>query len=172
MAIPFPPAVDAINVTDHDILRCLSHSGPLWKMEITRRVNARRAEETVLDVRDSITKQAVSKRVDRLHELEYVGTAIIAVDDVEGADVAVNRDLIIGYTLTEKGVDALKRATRHIIASVLRTGMVTGSVPPGTEEYVERYCALQDIDLDAPTLHDLVATDIATDSDAATGHGT
>lgn len=159
MRIPFPAAVGAINATDYDVLRALHDHGPLWKMEITRRINARRAGETVLDVQDSITKQAVSKRVDRLHELDYVGTAIIAVDEADHA-TSLNRDLIIGYTLTAKGEDALDHATRHILGDVLRNAMTGGTVPAGVEEYVAHYCTLNGVDRDGTALQDVAAAEL------------
>lgn len=156
MRIPFPADVERINVTDYDVLRALHRHGPLWKMEITRRVNACRGREHLLDVQDSITKQAVSKRVDRLHELDYVGTAIIAVDEVD-AGAAINRDLIIGYTLTEKGEDALEDATCRILGDVLRTALVGEPLPADVTDYVDQYCALNDIPVEDVTLQDIVA---------------
>lgn len=162
MRIPFPSTVDAINATDYDVLRCLHTHGPLWKMEITRRINARRADERVLDVQDSITKQAVSKRVDRLHELDYVGTAIIAVDEVDRA-VSINRDFIIGYTLTAKGEDALDHATRAVLGDVLRNVLAGNAAPETVVDYVERYCALNSVSLEEFVLPEVVAAELEAD---------
>lgn len=117
MRVPFPSDVDAINRTDFDILRCLHMQGPAWKMEITRRLNHRREHGPLLiDYKPSITKQAVSNRVQRLHDLEYVETTILTVAGLE-SEVLVEPDqaFIPGYGLSEKGEDALRDGTKRVL---------------------------------------------------------
>lgn len=108
MQVDFPSEIEDINDTDLDIMRCLNRNGSLWKMEVTRKINKRRGE-TLLDLKESITKQAVAKRIERLHELNYLESSIISVDNEEGSR------FILGYSNTVKGRETLLKCTKLVL---------------------------------------------------------
>ncbi len=142
MRLPFPDDIPDLNATDFDILRCLHRNGPLWKMEITRRVNGRRADgDLLLDLKESISKQAIAKRVERLHELDHLETTIITAGSV---DVMVDpgRDFIIGYRPSSTGEDLLGRAVRAVLRDAVAAGIERGTTPgdmDGLERYLDLY---------------------------------
>lgn len=144
MRVPFPSDIEEVNPTDFDVLRCLHASGPLWKMEITRRINEHRGNGRLLDVKPSITKQAVAKRVERLHELDLLETTIIDADGLP-EDTQLNREFIIGYRLSEKGTEALQRCTRCIVRDAIHHAIGNGTAVgdlAGIDDHLDRYFAL------------------------------
>lgn len=148
MGIRFPPDVDDLNTTDLDILRCLYRQGPLWKMEITRHVNRQRDQNSMLvERKDSITKQAVSKRVERLHELGYLQSAIIAPGSTDAA-VKPDRDFIEGYDLEPKGREALETITKKVLRDTV-SSVVDGGELDGFEQYLRLYSDLLDEEVDS-----------------------
>lgn len=138
MQVDFPSEVDDINDTDFDVLRCLHENGSLWKMEVTRKINSRRGEGTLLDLKDSISKQAVAKRVERLHELDYLESSIISVKR-DG-----NTQFILGYSTTVKGDEILLRATRLVLRNTLSDLITDGEEPELSrlDEYLSIYSDL------------------------------
>lgn len=159
MRIPFPDDVERLNATDFDIMRCLHANGPLWKMEVTRRINARREDgDLLLDLKPSISKQAVAKRVERLHELDELETTIITAD---AAEVLVDpgRDFIIGYTLSGRGQETFEAAVERIVrdaAAALMTGEETPDDVVGLDAYLALYAEFHpgvDPELDAIIRH-------------------
>lgn len=142
MRLPFPDDVPDLNATDFDILRCLYRDGPLWKMEVTRRINDRRENgDLLLDLKDSISKQAIAKRVERLHELEHLETAIITAGNV---DVMVDpgRDFIIGYQPSGSGTELFAQAVRAILRDAVAACIERGTTPEdmaGLDGYLTLY---------------------------------
>lgn len=118
MKLDFPSEVEDINDTDFDILRCLYLNGSLWKMEVTRKINSRR-EKTLLDLKDSISKQAVARRMERLHDLDYIENSIVRVKKGDGTR------FILGYSNTEKGHDKLLRCVKLILIKTVSEKMKT-----------------------------------------------
>lgn len=118
MGIDFPSDVEDLNSTDFDILRCLYDSKALWKMEITRQVNRERSEDMLIDRSDSITKQAVSRRVERLYKLGYLESSIIHLGSTE-VEKKPDRDFIEGYKVSDKGEKVLERSIKLILRDTL-----------------------------------------------------
>lgn len=142
MRVPFPGDVEDLNATDFDILRCLHVHGPLWKMEVTRRLNDRRADgELLLDLQESISKQAVAKRMERLHELEYLETSIVMTERRDDVMADPGRDFLIGYTLSGVGVDVLRTTVRHLLRDVTSAAISRG-LEPGDNGAVEQYLGI------------------------------
>lgn len=153
MKIDFPSEIDEINDTDFDILRCLYQNGSLWKMEVTRRINQRRGN-TLLDLKESITKQAVAKRMERLHELDYIESSIISVKKDGGTR------FILGYSVTEKGecltFKCTKLVLKDIVSEALISDLETEDIP--FEDYLSIYSSLSGHDVS--NLEDFVSTEL------------
>jgi hypothetical protein len=123
MQIDFPSEIEEVNDTDFDILRCLHQNGALWKMEVTRRVNQRRGKKTLLNLKDSITKQAVAKRMERLHELDYIESSIIS------AERDGETRFIRGYSTTLKGEKILLRGIKLVLRDTVSELLMSSKKP-------------------------------------------
>lgn len=162
MRVPFPGDVDDLNATDFDILRCLYTDGPLWKMEVTRRINDRRGNgDLLLDLQTSISKQAVAKRMERLHELDYLETSIVMTDRLDDMMADPGRDFLTAYTLSEDGTGALAESVRHLLRDVT-SAVLTRAADPDTLEGLDRYLDIYGelYDADPDTLEEFVATEL------------
>lgn len=145
MQVDFPSEINDINDTDLDILRCLYENGSLWKMEVTRKINERRGDETLLDLKESISKQAVAKRVERLHELDYLESSIISVKRND------SKQFILGYSTTGKGEEILQRATKLVLRNTLSEMITEGESHEETsalDEYLSIYAALSEKEIE------------------------
>lgn len=153
MEIDFPSEIDEINDTDFDILRCLYQNGSLWKMEVTRRINRRRGN-TLLDLKQSITKQAVAKRIERLHELDYIESSIISARKDGGTR------FILGYSVNGKGERLLFRCTKLVLRDVVSEALIKdGSVDEeSAEDYLSIYSELSGRDVNK--LEEFVLTEL------------
>lgn len=153
MKIDFPSEIDEINDTDFDILRCLYQNGSLWKMEVTRRVNERRGN-TLLDLKDSITKQAVAKRMERLHELDHIESSIISVKRDGGTR------FILGYSITEKGECLLFKCTKLVLKDTVSKAIMNDAEPVNIpiEGYLSIYSNLSGIEVS--DLEQFVSTEL------------
>lgn len=78
---------------------------PLWKKRIHAYL---RDHVEQLPIEDPVSLQTVGRRIDRLHEDEYVASDIVSPD-------GLNRDLIIGYTITQDGHDAFHAAGHALL---------------------------------------------------------
>lgn len=116
MHVSFPRQPEEINDTDFDILRCLDRESPLWKMEITRRVNTRREGETVLDT-GPVSKQAMARRIDRLHEEGFLRKTIMPPSRIE-SDVDIRKRFIMAYEPTDRGRDRLFEGVVAVLQEV------------------------------------------------------
>lgn len=95
-----------IDFTDFTILRCIHHRDcPLWK----KRIHDRCTEY----LEGGVSVQTVGRRVDRLHRQGLLQSSIWSPDDID-------RDLIIGYELSDAGRDALVRKRRDILLQAVR----------------------------------------------------
>lgn len=142
MRIGFPDERTQINDTDFCVLCQLWADGPLWKMELVRRINARRQQgELLLDLSDSISKQAVGRRVEGLHTDGLVEKKMIHAE-INGDD-----RFLMAYDLTDAGEDQLRMATTDIIAAVV-TARLRGEEDEmtGIDRYIRIYSDLQDVD--------------------------
>lgn len=144
MGIPFPSDIEDLNETDFDIIRCIYSSGALWKMEITRQVNQQRSDGKILIERsESITKQAVSRRVERLHELGYLESSIIHLRNSE-VRKKPDRDFIEGYKMNDKAEENLEKITKLVLRDVISQSITSREKIPraAVEEYFELYSSL------------------------------
>lgn len=153
MQVDFPSEVEDINDTDFDILRCLYRNKSLWKMEVTRKINQRRGD-TLLDLKDSITKQAIAKRIERLHELDYLESSIISVEHEDGSR------FILGYSNTVKGQELLLRCTKLILRDTISEAitMETGNEFNCLDQYLSIYSNLSGNDVSS--LQEFVAEEL------------
>lgn len=87
-----------IDTVDYAVLRCIHENGGCWK---------KRVHQWITDNIDSLpmaepkSVQTIGRRIDDLHEDGLLETCIMAPD-------AVNRDMIIGYAMTDAGEAALQ----------------------------------------------------------------
>lgn len=162
MRIDFPPDIDEINVTDFDILRCLYQNGPLWKMEISRQIKQRRSEETdLIEKSETISKQAVSRRVEELHRRDYLESSIIPPEKTE-AEKKPKRKLIRGYRINEKGEITMRKVLKSVLRDTISAGIGGEEVVKGCNKHVNLYSELSEKDIDS--LEDFVKTELETDS--------
>lgn len=103
-----PGTIDTI---DYSILKCLHDTdNAFWKKRIHQELADRQA---VLPITDQISLQTVGRRVDDLHDEEYLENTIVSPQEVA-------RDLIIGYTLTDAGNMAMQRKRKELLQDVVR----------------------------------------------------
>jgi len=144
MGIPFPSDIEELNETDFDIIRCIYNSGALWKMEITRQVNQQRSDEkSLIERSESITKQAVSRRVECLHELGYLQSSIIHLRNAE-VRKKPDRDFIEGYKMNDKAEENLEQITKLVLRDVVSQSITSQEEfsRVALEEYFELYSNL------------------------------
>lgn len=130
-----------IDAVDYAILRCINAAEtPLWKTAIHDRLQPQIQE---LPRIDSITLQTVGRHMNRLHEQSYVTS-----DIVEKA--AADRDLMIGYRITERGTAAMERKQTELLkyyiqhADELLTEQDEDTVQQTAVTLFERECELDD----------------------------
>lgn len=148
MGISFPSDIEEFNETDLDILHCLYNSGSLWKLEITRKINQRRSEEgMVIDRPDSISKQAVSRRIERLHELGYLEKSIVSPEK-KSAQKKPSRDFIEGYRVGEKGENALEHGIKLVLRDTVNYSITIDGNLEGYRKFLETYSSLKEHEID------------------------
>lgn len=155
MYVDFPSEIADINDTDFDILRCLYENGSLWKMEVTRKINSRRDGDVLLDLKDSISKQAVAKRIERLHELDYLESSIISVER-KGS-----KQFILGYSPTGKGEEVLLDGTRLVLRNTLSKLITSKDIQeelPEVDSYLSIYSDLSEEKID--DINEFVAAEL------------
>lgn len=106
---------DGIDTIHYTILHVLEK--PLWKSKI--RATLEDVDDLPTDGVPSV--QTIGRRVDELHENDYIATSILSPDDVD-------RDLIIGYQRTKNGDKALEEKRDELLrglANTLSTRTVT-----------------------------------------------
>lgn len=116
--------VRQIDETDYVILKCVRDEGrALWKNKIHDLIVERQEE---LPIVDSVSVQTVGRRVDTLAEEGYLETGIITADEIQ-------RDLIIGFNITEKGRQAIEEKRDELLKQTVQENLFTEhkSVPMG-----------------------------------------
>lgn len=144
MRLPAPVERTAINDTDFSVLCCLLEEGPLWKMEITRRLNERRDQtELVLDLQETISKQAVARRIDGLHTDGHLEKQMMHTT------VGQDDRFVMAYRPTERGREAVQTVITDLVLAVVRA-CADGH---DREEFaeVQRYLRIYDGLMDADT---------------------
>lgn len=127
-----------IDMTDFRILRCIDDADhPLWKNRIHQRY---------LDRFDGdCSVQTVGRRVDRMHDSDLVQSCILSPDDI-------NRDLIIGYQLSDTGHEVLVQKRRDIMLDAAQPVLFqedTADRPISKDDLVDLIC--DEFQLDADT---------------------
>lgn len=108
-----------VDEADYALLAAIADAGrPVWKKRIHTRLQNR---DPPLPGNTGLSLQSVGRRINALHDEELVDTVIVDPDDV-------SQNLIIGYTLTEKGQRMLKEKRGDIINSYV--GRMDESVVP------------------------------------------
>lgn len=146
MRLPAPVDRTTINDTDFSVLCCLLEDGPLWKMEVTRRLNERRETgPLVLDLQDRISKQAVARRIDGLHTDGHIEGQMMHAS-VGGSD-----RFVMAYRPTKKGEDAVQTVITDLVLAVVRAcadGHDRDEFD-GVQRYLRIYDGLVDADIDS-----------------------
>lgn len=146
MRLPAPVERTAINDTDFSVLCCLLEAGPLWKMEVTRRLNERRSEEgLVLDLKETISKQAVARRIDGLHTDGHLEKQMMHTT------VGQDDRFVMAYRPTEKGEQAVQTIITDLVLEVVQACADGHDREEfaGVQRYLEIYDGLVDADIDS-----------------------
>lgn len=89
---------DAIDITDYAVLQAVHEAGqPLWKKRVYDYITEHIDRFPGLR---SISQQTVGRHIDKTQETGYLETSIVSPAEL-------NRDLVIGYTITDDGEAAL-----------------------------------------------------------------
>jgi DNA-binding PadR family transcriptional regulator len=122
-----------IDRPDFRILHCLhTADDPLWKNLIHEEYND--------EFTESLSEQTIGRRVDDLHDAGLLQSSIRSPDDI-------NRDLIIGYQLTDSGRTVLIQKRRDILLTAAKPTLFRADQtedadrPIPKEELVELICA-------------------------------
>ncbi len=98
-----------IDAVGYAVLTCLDSNGALWKKKVCTWVNDHADRLPVAEPR---SMQTVGRRIDTFHEHGLVESCILRPD-------SVNRDMIIGYRITEEGQDVLEAARNELLRSAV-----------------------------------------------------
>lgn len=102
-----------IDNTEYAILTTIKDADkPLWKKQIYDSLHRRGDAIPGSDV----SLQTVGRRVDTLMEKDCLENVISSPD-------ALDRDLIIAFTLTEEGKNAVKAKRRELVKDIVRTNL-------------------------------------------------
>ncbi len=106
------PEEGGVNQTSYCILLKLKEDGePLWKREVTRRINEwRRGDLCPLNIRKEVNAQTISRKLDLLEEKGLVESYPVRPDKIER--------YVEGYRITEKGLDRLEEISEIIIENL------------------------------------------------------
>lgn len=89
--------MDEIDAVDYSILACVDRHGKAWKKKAHACITENQKK---FPGNTDISLQTVGRRMDDLHEEGLLETRIISPD-------GMNRDLMIGYVLTDNGYEAM-----------------------------------------------------------------
>lgn len=121
-----------IDAVDYIVLKCLHQNGGCWKKRVYQWTNEN-IDKLPVDEQKSV--QTIGRRIDKLHDYALVESCILSPD-------AVNRDMIIGYTLTEEGEEALEAKQneflREIVAESSKALMTADDYDGETQVPVDR----------------------------------
>lgn len=103
---------EELDGVDYAVLKCLEDRGSCWKKEVHEWLGDNIGG---LPVEEARSVQTVGRRIDALHERGDVESCILTPDEID-------RDMIIGYKLTDQGQTALARKREammhdHILAA-------------------------------------------------------
>lgn len=94
-----------IDTLEYGIIWAVNTLDTAWKKRVYDHLLAHRHELPGLE---QITLQEVGRRIDKLHDSGHLDTCILSPEEV-------NRDLVIGYHVTEHGHDAAKRKRKSLL---------------------------------------------------------
>lgn len=136
---------NTIDAVDYAILKCLDENGGCWKKRAHEWITAHMDE---LPNMSEKSLQTIGRRIDELHAAGEVESCILSPD-------AVDRDMIIGYTLTEQGEETLAARRSKFLRDYVvkaREGLLTEEQ---TEMSVERAAVIalmtDEFDIDEET---------------------
>lgn len=137
-----------IDAVDYGILKCIEDHDNAWKKRVHNLLP--QYNDTIPGL-TSISVQTVGRRINSLQEHGLVESCILSPDDI-------NRDLIIGYAITEKGTRAVQRKRENFLREQV---MQVGQHLLGNQN-------VDDIDLDHEALVSLMCDEFDIDEQTRT----
>ncbi len=126
-----------IDAVDYGILKCITDHDKVWKKRVHNLVMEHQEK---LPHMGDVSVQTIGRRINRMQEDELLESCILSPDDL-------NRDLIIGYTVTATGAEAIATKREEFLRNeVLHMGEhMLGSSEPvdpalSREALVELIC--------------------------------
>ncbi len=127
-----------IDAVDYAVLKCLDENGGCWKKRVHDWINDHHEELPRLEKK---SVQTIGRRIDQLHEAGLIESCILAPDSVD-------RDMIIGYKLTNEGKGYLDAE---------RTEFLKEKVLLASEAFLERHEDHDEFSISRPALIELMA---------------
>lgn len=124
-----------IDEVDYAILSCVGEYDAVWKKRVHDLVSDRCPEFPHMD---AVSVQTVGRRINKLQENGLLESCILSPDEL-------NRDLIIGYNLTEDGERAVREKRERFLKNellYLSEQAVIGNQPLDTDITREAYIKL------------------------------
>lgn len=101
-----------IDNVEYAVLKAFSDLGrPLWKKRVHEYLEA---NKDYLPIEDDVSLQTVGRQIDTLVNNDYLDNVITSPDKLQ-------RDLIIAFTPTDRGRDALAAKRRDLVKNSIRT---------------------------------------------------
>ncbi len=104
--------VTDLDMLDYALLKVMADEGkPLWKKRVHEHITERYGDFP--QTTPNVSVQTIGRRVDRLASKGLAENLIIEPDNL-------NRNMVIAYTLTDDGEDALRRKQEMLLKQVIR----------------------------------------------------
>ncbi len=112
-----------LDILDYAILKTLADEGrPLWKSRLHHSVTEE--YDGFPDATNDVSVQTIGRRIDRLASEGYTENVIVDPDDI-------SRNLVIAYTLTDEGEDALKEKQKTLLKQIVKHNIFPEDDDPG-----------------------------------------
>lgn len=102
-----------IDGADYAVLKCLQASNGSWKKQVHSWIQDNADNVPMMEKK---SEQTIGRRIDDLHERGLIESCIVSSD-------SVNRDMIIGYKLTDDGQDALQEKRTAMLKEFVEQSM-------------------------------------------------
>lgn len=140
------PENGSIDSLDYSILKVVRDAGtPLWKARIHEMIEGRFEELPLLR---RVSFQTVGRHVDQLRNSKLLDAVVIEPE-------ALDRNLVIGFTVTEKGIDALDNKRCDHISDIVRKHVFEESRQEAIRKDLILTVFEDEFDLNTDTIADL-----------------
>jgi hypothetical protein len=98
-----------IDAVDYGIMKCIEEHDNVWKKRVHNLVLEHQEK---LPHMEEISVQTIGRRINKMQEADLLESCILSPDDL-------NRDLIIGYNVTDEGLNVLAEKREKFLRSEL-----------------------------------------------------